>query len=230
MADAKLNIVANALRQNDTQDPLGVTWATWQRDPRAGEVDSTDTQTPKRTLADRYNTRKSIDHQQIGASWEQRFGDDKLRATAYGGNRSVVQYQSFSKGFQAPATHSGGVVDFDRDFYGIDVNWLHVAALAGGRLSTTIGIEYGRSSDARTGYEKLHRHAVRRERRVAPRRRRQSHQHRSVCASGMAIRPVDAERGPASQPRQILGRRSLPQQRQRQRHSVVQPHHAGGWA
>jgi len=153
LADAKLNIVANALRQNDTQDPLGVTWATWQRDPRAGETDSTDTQTPKRTLADRYNTRKSIDHQQIGASWDQRFGDDKLRATIYGGNRSVVQYQSFSKGFQAPATHSGGVVDFDRDFYGIDVNWLHITALAGGRLSTTFGIEYGRSSDARKGYE-----------------------------------------------------------------------------
>jgi len=150
---AKLNIVANALRQDDTQDPLGVTWATYQRDPRAGEIDITDTLTPKRTLADRYNTRKSIDHQQAGANWEQHFGDDLLRATVYGGDRSVVQYQAFSKAFQAPPTHSGGVVDFDRDFYGMDVNWLHVAALAGGRLSTTFGIEYGHSVDARKGYE-----------------------------------------------------------------------------
>ncbi|MHA4868368.1 TonB-dependent receptor family protein [Duganella sp. PWIR1] len=150
---AKLTITANALRQDDTQDALGTTWATYQRDPRAGEIDTTDTQNPKRTLADRYNTRKSIDHQQIGANWEQRFGDDRLRITAYGGNRSVIQYQAFSKAFQAPATHSGGVVDFDRDFYGTDLNWLHVSQLAGGKLSTTIGLEYGRSSDDRKGYE-----------------------------------------------------------------------------
>ncbi|MES2345954.1 MAG: TonB-dependent receptor [Pseudomonadota bacterium] len=150
---ATLAIVANALRQDDTQDALGVTWATYQRDPRAGEIDTTDTQTPKRTLADRYNTRKSIDHQQIGASWEQRFGEDRMRVTAYGGNRGVIQYQAFSKAFQAPATHSGGVVDFDRDFYGTDLNWLHVGQLAGGKLSTTVGVEYGRSSDARKGYE-----------------------------------------------------------------------------
>jgi iron complex outermembrane receptor protein len=150
---ATLAIVANALRQDDTQDALGVTWTTYQRDPRAGEIDTTDTQTPKRTLADRYNTRKSIDHQQIGASWEQRFGEDRMRVTAYGGNRGVIQYQAFSKAFQAPATHSGGVVDFDRDFHGTDLNWLHVGQLAGGKLSTTVGVEYGRSSDARKGYE-----------------------------------------------------------------------------
>ncbi|WP_229223941.1 TonB-dependent receptor [Duganella sp. sic0402] len=150
---AKLNIVANALRQDDTQDALGVTWATYQRDPRAGEIDSSDTQSPKRTLADRYNTRKSIDHKQIGATWEQRFDDDRLRISAYGGNREVIQYQSFSKAFQAPASHSGGVVDFARDFSGADINWSHVAPLAGGKLTTTAGFEYGRSNDTRRGYE-----------------------------------------------------------------------------
>jgi len=153
LAGASLTIVASALRQDDTQDALGVSWATYQRDPRVGETDASDTQNPKRTLADRYNTRKSIDHQQVGASWEQRFGADRLRVTAYGGNRGVIQYQAFSKAFQAPASHSGGVVDFDRDFYGTDLNWLHVSELAGGKLSTTVGLEYGRSSDARQGFE-----------------------------------------------------------------------------
>ena len=152
-ADSKLTIVANSLHQGNTQDPLGATWATFERDPRAGETDATDTQNPKRTLAERYNTRKSIDHQQIGATYEQRFGDDRLRVMAYGGNRDVIQYQAFTKGFQAPASHSGGVVDFKRDFYGIDTNWTHVNQLAGGKLSTTFGIDYGRSKDDRTGYE-----------------------------------------------------------------------------
>jgi iron complex outermembrane receptor protein len=150
---ARLTIVANALRQDDTQDALGVTWASYQRDPRAGEIDTTDSQTPKRTFAERYNTRKSIDHKQIGATWEQRIGEDRLRVTAYGGNREVIQYQAFSKAFQAPASHSGGVVDFERDFSGTDINWTHVGRLADGKLTTTAGIEYGRSSDARQGYE-----------------------------------------------------------------------------
>ncbi|RSZ55194.1 TonB-dependent receptor [Massilia atriviolacea] len=150
---SKLTLTASALSQDDTQDPLGVTWATYQRDARAGETDATDTQTPKRTIADRYDTRKSIDHKQIGAAVEQRLGEDKLRAMVYGGNRQVIQYQAFSKFLQTPASQSGGVVDFDRDFYGADINWLSVRQLAGGKLSTTIGVDYGRSKDQRQGYE-----------------------------------------------------------------------------
>nr|WP_139260748.1 TonB-dependent receptor [Duganella sacchari] len=153
LGQAKLTIVANGLRQDDTQDALGASWASYLRDPRAGEIDITDTQTPKRTLADRYNTRKSIHHQQIGASWEQRFGEDRLRVTAYGGNRDVIQYQAFSRAFQAPVSHSGGVVDFERDFSGTDISWSTVHHLAQGKLTTTIGAEYGRSSDERKGYE-----------------------------------------------------------------------------
>ena len=152
-ATSRLTVTASTLTQDDTQDPLGVTWATFQRDPRAGEIDPTDTQTPNRTLAERYNTRKSIDHQQGGAVFEQRFGPDRLRITAYAGKRQVVQYQAFSRGFQAPSTHSGGVVDFDRDFYGADLQWLAVRQLAGGKLSTTLGLEYNRSKDDRQGFE-----------------------------------------------------------------------------
>ena len=152
-ADTRLTIVANGLQQRDTQDPLGVTWTTYQRDPRAGETDTTDPQSPQRTLAERYNTRKSIDHQQIGATWDERFDAGRLRVTAYGGNRRVIQYQAFSKAFQAPAGSSGGVVDFQRNFEGIDVNWYAVRALLDGTLRTTVGLELGRSLDARTGYE-----------------------------------------------------------------------------
>jgi len=152
-ATSRLTITASNLTQDDTQDPLGVTWNTFQRDPRAGEIDATDTQVPNRTLAERYDTRKSIDHQQGGAAFEQRFGADRLRVMAYVGKRQVIQYQAFSRGFQAPLTHSGGVVDFDRDFYGAEFQWITVRQLAGGKLSTTAGIEYGRSVDDRQGYE-----------------------------------------------------------------------------
>ena len=152
-ASSRLTLTASGLRQDDTQDPLGVTWATYQRDSRAGEIDATDTMTPKRTLAERYNTRKSIDHAQGGLSFEQRFGEDRVRVMAYAGNRQVIQYQAFSRFLQTPVSQSGGVVDFDRDFHGADINWLHVTPLAGGKLSTTIGVDYGSSKDDRQGYE-----------------------------------------------------------------------------
>lgn len=150
----KVTLVASGLRQKDTQDPLGVNWATWQRDPRAGETDAADTITPKRTLAERYNTRKSIDHQQAGATWLQPLGGDAtILLTAYAGNRQVIQYQSFSRAFQAPVTHSGGVVDFDRDFHGGEARWQRTVPLAGGKLTATAGVEYARSKDDRKGYE-----------------------------------------------------------------------------
>jgi iron complex outermembrane recepter protein len=150
---SKLTLIAGALSQDDTQDPLGVTWATWQRDPRAGEIDASDPRTPQRTFAERYDTRKSIDHQQLGAAWERRFGSDRLRVTAWVGNRRVIQYQAFSQAFQAPAGHSGGVVDFARDFHGIDANWSMSRPLLDGTLRATFGIEAGASNDDRKGYE-----------------------------------------------------------------------------
>jgi len=150
---SKLTITASGLRQDDTQDPLGVSWATFERDPRAGEIDTSDPARPQRTLADRYDTRKSIEHQQIGLSWDQRFGEDRLRLTVYGGNREVIQYQSFTKAFQAPASHSGGVVDFDRDFYGFDANWTMSRPFGDGTLRTVLGLEAGKSKDGRQGFE-----------------------------------------------------------------------------
>jgi iron complex outermembrane recepter protein len=152
-SSSKLSIVANTMRQHDTQDPLGVTRATFERNPRANEIDPSDSQSPKRSFAERYNTRKSIDHHQLGATYEHRFGEDRLHVTVYGGNRKVVQYQAFSKAFQQVPSHSGGVVDFDREFHGADINWLDVRDAAGGSLRTTFGIEYGASSDERQGFE-----------------------------------------------------------------------------
>jgi iron complex outermembrane receptor protein len=143
----QFTLVANGLRQHDTQDPLGVSWATWQRDPRAGEPDPSDRL--GRSFAERYDTRKSIDHAQAGAVWDGAFEGVRAHVMLYGGNRQVVQYQSFSKAFQAAPTHSGGVVDFDRDFNGADGR----IEAPFGATTLTVGIEWNRSVDARRGYE-----------------------------------------------------------------------------
>ena len=64
----------------------------------------------------------------------------------------MIQYQSFSRAFQAPPTHSGGVIDFDRDFYGIDANWRAVHSWPAATCAPPWDWN-GRSVDARQGYE-----------------------------------------------------------------------------
>lgn len=140
--DSTLTLVANGLRQPDTLDPLGVRWETYQRDPRAVE-----------DVAKQFNTRKSIHHLQGGATYERRLGEDRLQVSAYSGRRSVTQYQSIPTGPQGNARHAGGVVDFDRDFYGLGARWIAQRSFGDGELTVTVGLDYDRSEDDRRGYE-----------------------------------------------------------------------------
>jgi iron complex outermembrane receptor protein len=42
---------------------------------------------------------------------------------AYIGHREVTQYQSIPSSAQKNPRHAGGVIDFERDFYGADLRW-----------------------------------------------------------------------------------------------------------
>ena len=141
--DSKLTFVVNGLWQHNTQDPLGLRWSTAQASPRSVEA-----------AALTYNTRKSIDHLQGGVAYERRLGADLLQVSAYAGQRSVIQFQSIPRSVQlANPGHSGGIIDFDRNFYGIGARYIAVREAAGGKLTTTVGIDYDSSTDQRNGYE-----------------------------------------------------------------------------
>ncbi|MGB0127134.1 MAG: TonB-dependent receptor [Rhodocyclaceae bacterium] len=139
---SKLTLIANDFRQSDAQDPLGLDWERARTDPRS--VDP---------VALTFNTRKSIEHTQGGVTYERRFGEDSLQVSAYTGRRAVVQYQSIPRGPQGNLRHSGGVIDFDRDFAGIGARWTMRRPLAGGTFTATAGIDHETSEDARRGYE-----------------------------------------------------------------------------
>ena len=142
--DSKLALIYSSLEQNGTQDPLGQTWAGYKADPRSVA--------PAALL---YNTRKSIDHQQLGLNYERYIGDATLQVNAYTGRRSVIQYLSIpDKINNRPnlANARGGVVDFDRTFYGGSVHWLQPISSAPGDLTLIAGLDYDRSRDDRQGY------------------------------------------------------------------------------
>ena len=139
--DGKLNLIASTFKQT-AQDPLGQTWAGYTANPRS--VDA---------AALQYDTRKTIEQSQGGATYEHRFGAHSVQLSAYFGQRSTIQYQSIPKAAQVNVKHSGGIIDFDRDYGGASARWIGRFDAAGGRLTTTLGMDYEMSRDDRRGYE-----------------------------------------------------------------------------
>lgn len=140
--DSKLALIYSSLEQNGTQDPLGQTWAGYKADPRSVNSNA---------LA--YNTRKSIDHQQLGMNYERYIGDATLQVNAYTGRRSVIQYLSIPKGTPTNELGGGGVVQFDRKFYGGGVRWMQPIDSVPGELMIITGLDFDQSEDSRHGYK-----------------------------------------------------------------------------
>jgi iron complex outermembrane receptor protein len=145
--DSKLALIYSSLEQNGTQDPLGQAWDAYKADPRSVS-----------SAAELYNTRKSIDHQQLGMNYERYFGEATLQVNAYTGRRSVIQYLSIpkftDKGALNPANErGGGVVQFDRKFYGGSVRWMQPIDSVPGELMIITGLDFDQSEDSRHGYQ-----------------------------------------------------------------------------
>jgi iron complex outermembrane receptor protein len=134
-----LTLVGNSLRQPDTEDPLGLTRAQFEADPRQAVA-----------AAFLFNTRKTVEHDQAGLNLGHRLDRrHRLEATVYAGQRWVEQYLAFAGA--APATSSGGVVQLDRDFGGGALRWFgDFDAL---RLSA--GAEHERMAERRRGFVNL---------------------------------------------------------------------------
>ncbi len=140
--DAGLTLVGTALYQPNTQDPLGLTAAQVAQNPRQADP-----------VATQFNTRKSITHDQVGATLERRLsGGARLSGSAWAGTRDVRQYLGFDG---TGALSSGGVVDLDREFGGGALRLHQDAALGGRPLKLAVGLEYERMVERRRGFENL---------------------------------------------------------------------------
>jgi iron complex outermembrane receptor protein len=136
-ADTSLTLVGNVLRQPDTQDPLGLTGTQVRDNPRQA--------TPE---AITFNTRKTIEQDQLGGTITHRIsGDSRVQATLYGGERWVEQYLAIPVGVQNAPTHSGGVVQLDRGYGGGALRFS-----TGDVVRFSTGIEHERMEERRRGF------------------------------------------------------------------------------
>ncbi|KAF0814902.1 Colicin I receptor [Andreprevotia sp. IGB-42] len=110
-----LSLVANGMNMQETQDPLGLSRAQFEADPRQADASAV-----------RFNTRKSVRQQQAGANYQVELGqNDSVHASIYLGERATTQFQAIPKASQLPPTSPGGVIDLQRQYQGLDANWTH---------------------------------------------------------------------------------------------------------
>lgn len=136
-------------------DPLGLTRAQFDANPFQTATVALPQQTPGQ--AGRFNTRKTVEQTQLGASWRHRFDQagalQESAVTAYTGTREVRQFQSIPPATQAAATSPGGVIDFQRDYFGLDARLAFRWTLAGERrASLVVGAAHEEAEDDRRGF------------------------------------------------------------------------------
>jgi iron complex outermembrane receptor protein len=140
---SKLTLVANAIQTPFVQDPLGLTRAQLEADPRQAGVN-----------AIAYNTRKSLAQEQLGVTYQDKISaEDEIFATAYTGHRATTQFQAIPKATQAAAPlYPGGVIDLDRSFWGVDLHVTDQRYLGDAPFVIVAGMNYDDLAEARKGY------------------------------------------------------------------------------
>jgi iron complex outermembrane recepter protein len=139
---SRLTLIANAVDLPDAQDPLGLTQV---------QLDTNREQAGAGALA--YNTRKSVQQEQIGAHYERSLSaTDDLSAMVYGGGRDTTQYQAIPKATEGSPTHPGGVIALDNGYAGVDVHVTDHRPIADTPLQVTAGVSYDDLDEGRRGY------------------------------------------------------------------------------
>jgi len=135
----QLRVSANGLDMPDSKDPLGLTRAQAEDDPR---------QAAPQAL--QFNTRKSARQAQLGGELTSELGEGwRSTVVAWLGSREVAQYQAIPVAVQSSSSHPGGVIDFDRRFDGIDARVQKFFD----RATLTAGVSVERLDEDRRGYE-----------------------------------------------------------------------------
>ncbi|MDO7198914.1 TonB-dependent receptor [Acinetobacter pittii] len=150
---SKINWVTNYVKIH-ADDPQGLTREQWNANPKqVNDADNT------------YKVRKDIEQTQTGVTWSKPVNDkNELYVMAYLGNRQVTQYQSIPrcafkkdtqicipKSAQLNPNHAGGVIDFERDYYGADFRWTGKELLPNTTLS--VGVALDAMDEDRKGFE-----------------------------------------------------------------------------
>ncbi|KPF70577.1 hypothetical protein IP84_00070 [beta proteobacterium AAP99] len=140
---SRVSFVLNALDQPDNQDPLGLTRAQFDTNPRQAAA-----------IGAQQQTGKTVRQQQGGATFEHALSDaTTLSLRSYFGLRSLDNTLSIPLAAQQAPTSAGGIVDFSRNYGGFAVQLAHEATSPWGtRLRGVAGVEIEYVDEDRQGF------------------------------------------------------------------------------
>lgn len=140
---SKLTLTFNSVSLPYAQDPLGLSRAQYEANPKG--VDP---------AANNFNTRKTVEQNQGGLVYERKLDAvNSIRMLVYTGDRSTTQYQSIPVATQAGALNAGGVIDLGRNYSGTDLRWTARTSVADKPFTLVTGIAYDTLREQRYGYQ-----------------------------------------------------------------------------
>jgi iron complex outermembrane receptor protein len=135
-------LIANVVARPNARDPLGLTPQEFAADP-----ESTD------PAATRFNTRKSLQQQQVGLVYDLTLNDQQsVRLLGYGGHRIVQQFLAIPSSAQAAPGSAGGVVALNRQYGGADARWSWKGDVFDRPMNWVVGVSYDNQNELRRGY------------------------------------------------------------------------------
>ncbi|MEZ0471318.1 TonB-dependent receptor family protein [Luteimonas salinilitoris] len=139
----RLDLVLNYVDVPEARDPLGLTAEQVRTDPRQAVAN-----------AILFDTRKTVRQHQAGMTYEHGLGAAQaLRLMAYGGSRDVLQVLPIPDFAQGNPLSSGGVIDLDNRYDGLDARWSWQGAVAERPFEFTVGGNLDRQRQHRRGFE-----------------------------------------------------------------------------
>lgn len=140
--DTRLTLVANVFDQPVSGDPLGLTRAQLEANPR---------QTDVRSLENKAG--KDVSQSQAGVVLDHRIDSrSDFTARLYAGQRDLDNRLSLPLSAQTSATSAGGIVQLDREYSGAGLRYTRRFAVGEGQIQWTTGLDYERMSERRQGY------------------------------------------------------------------------------
>ena len=134
--DTTLTGIVNLFNQPLAQDPMGLTHAQFDQNPR---------QVIPNALT--FNTRKTTEQQQAGLVIDHRLtANDTLNARVYAGARKVDQKLAFL---------TNGVVNLDRTYGGVGASWTHAMQVNQLPVRWTLGVEADQLRETRKGFDNI---------------------------------------------------------------------------
>ena len=140
--DTSFSIIANRFDQPLSKDPIGLTREQAQANPRQVAP-----------IAVTQDARKVVSQDQAGVIAEHRLDADRsFSARLYAGRRDLDNALSIPLAAQASPTSAGGIVELDRHYGGVGLQYSHRLATRSGSVRLLAGVDYDTMSERRRGF------------------------------------------------------------------------------